>query len=156
MNVNVAELEFVIPIGVVPVIPVSGANGSTNHVTVSGVASTLPATSTARTTSVCVPCARPAKNEIASHGAYPAPSRSQSNAFGLRPGSLEEKLKPAVVLRSNAGGWETTFVVGAVWSSAKLYAAGVGSTSEPFFARARNVWVPSPAKVNVSPEEHAA
>ena len=57
-NVNVAELEVVVPDGPESIV-VSGAVASIVQVRVAGLASVLPAASTALTENVCAPSDRP-------------------------------------------------------------------------------------------------
>ena len=64
---NVAVVEFVAAGGPLTIV-VSGGVPSTVHVRDAGVGSTLPAASTARTSKVCEPSARPVKVTGSVHG----------------------------------------------------------------------------------------
>src|SRR4051794_18681178 len=91
-----------------------GAVVSTVKVRMAGLDSAFPAASTARTSNVCVPSARPEYPFGEAHPSQPPPSRRHSN---LDDCSLEEKPNDASGLLVGSLGPESIVVSGAVESS---------------------------------------
>ena len=96
--------------------PVSGATVSTVQVWVAGVASTLSATSTARTLSVWAPSARLLTWSGDSQAAYSPLSSLHSSRFTPESASAPANVRSADVAFVAAGG-PSTVVVGAILSS---------------------------------------
>ena len=96
--------------------PVFGATVSTVQVWVAGVASTLSATSTARTLSVWAPSARSLTRSGDSQAAYSPSSRRHSSRLTPESASAPANDSSAVVAFVAAGG-PSTVVVGSVLSS---------------------------------------
>ncbi|XSF08636.1 hypothetical protein VZP55_30365 [Myxococcus faecalis] len=139
VKANVALFEFVVPVGP-EVMLVSGATVSTVQVRLAGVASKLPAASTARTCKVWLPCDKPGKVTGSVHAAKGAPS---SEHWYVTASSLELKSNVALALFVRPLGPLTMVVSGATVSTTQVRLAGVGSTL-PAASRARtwNVWEP--------------
>src|SRR5262249_25472540 len=123
LNAKVALDELVAPAGP-DVIVVSGATVSTLQVRDAGVESMLPAASIARTSKVCVPCAKPDRFAGLVHAAKAAPSSRHSKV----PDSVDENQIVAVVDATVPVGPAVIVVSGATLSRVKTRCVGVGAT----------------------------
>ncbi len=104
---------------------VSGAVRSTVHANVSGVASMLPAASTARTANVWADSARPVYDAGLVHEPNAAPS-SEHSKEGPASEAVNEKLAEVEVVA--AAGVDVIVVFAGVVSTVNRNEAGVGST----------------------------
>ena len=101
----------------------------------------LPAASTARTSNVWLPSARP---EYEAGEAQTTKGAASTRHSKVEPASLEEKEKLTEAVSTVPDGPESMAVSGGVWSTVKDWLAGLGSGS-PLASKARTekVWVPS-------------
>src|SRR4051794_5578743 len=113
VKVTVAALDDTVPVGP-PVIVVSGARVSIDHVRTAGVGSTFPEASFARADNVCEPSASAVKVAGEGHAAHAPPSSEHS----YEPLSLEEKLNVASPVANVPVGPPVIVVSGAVVSVA--------------------------------------
>jgi hypothetical protein len=110
-------LVLVVVAGGAESIVVSGATLSIVQPWLAAVASAFPAASDARTRNWCVPAASPVYARGEPQAEKVAPSSEHSN---VDPGSLDEKLKLALVLEVKDGGAEEIVVSGATVSIVQL------------------------------------
>jgi hypothetical protein len=111
-NEKVAVGAFVFVLGADTIVVLGGVE-STVHARVAGVGSALPTGSTARTSTLCEPSARPEYAFGDEHGAQAPPSRRHSN---VAPESDDEKVRLAVVDVVVPDGPDSSVVSGAVVS----------------------------------------
>src|SRR3954453_22543287 len=122
------------------IVTVGGAR-SIDQVYVAGVASRLPAASTARTSKVWLPSASAAVVWRLVQALQLPPSIRHSN---VAPPSGELKPKVGVASLSRAGGFEPMLVSGGVRSTVHVCVAGVPSVLPAVsVARTSKVWLPS-------------
>ena len=127
---------------------VFGAVRSTVQACVAGVASTLPAASSARTSNVCAASVSPVYDWGLEQFAK-APPSSRHSKPGPASDAVNEKLAP--VEFDAAGGEEVIVVFAGVRSTVKVNDAGVASTfPAASIARTSNVYVPSASGASVS------
>ena len=145
VKVNVWSLASVISSGPVRMIPIGGCE--TVHVYSAGVGSNRPATSLARTRSVCVPRVRSENCWASSTSCSPRRRASTRSVTSPTRLSVPANVKVAIVSESTSGGLERICVVGGTVSGPSSmthsYSAGGSSTtSSGFVARTSNSCVP--------------
>src|SRR6185295_3612095 len=141
MNVNVAVVLMVGPLGPPGRICVSGVRVSTAQAYTAGDRSTLPARSRARTANECAPSPTGPNDAPLVHGRKPPLSSEQSN---VTDASLERKLNCAMTLLSWAGGPLSSIVSGATVSIVHTRSAGVSSLlPAASTALTEKLWLPS-------------
>ncbi len=131
-----------------------GARVSTVNVRAAGVASTLPAVSVARASTVCCPSASGPKDCGEAHGPQAPPSIRHAKEA---PASFDEKANDGDALDVGPDGPEEMVVCGAVASTVNVRDAGVGSGARAAStARTSNVCWPSASAAVVCGVVHAA
>ena len=130
---------------------------STVHVVVAGVASALPAASTARTSSVWEPSCSGPITFGAVHVAQAPPSSRHCNVPTPEPASLPVKPIVAVGVPTRAAGCTPSVVSGAIVSTSQEVVAGVASVlPATSVARTVNVCEPCARPLGAAGLVHAA
>src|ERR687896_571145 len=145
-NSNVGVRSIVWSAGFTSMVVIGAVMTPISQLYSAGVASMLPSAPIERTTKKCSPIARPAYVTPEVQGWKP--SSLSSEHWNVEPGSLEEKVRVALVLAVSALGPESIVVSGAVVSGGawivQLYVAAVPSWfPSPSVARTANVWLPT-------------
>jgi hypothetical protein len=152
LYVKLALVEATDPTGPLSMV-VSGGEMSTLHAALAGVASTLPAASTARTLNTCGPCVF-TKNETGL--VHAAQSALSSVHWKTAPASDVNEMVALVVATVPLGA-EVMVVSGATVSTVQVREAGVGSMlPATSFARTSNVCEPSASPENDDWKTHGA